>query len=201
MAAGQSQDPGWRAALSWKLFLFAAAPALLTRGLAGDEPGSVLMRVRGLWLSQIVTVAYIVAVTTFVSGEQDVSETPAWWWAAQIGYGALNIGLVLWARKRPLDATDDESLRKSYLASFMLGYAFTMSPAIIGFVGVFVVGGMAPLLVGLILFAVALLLNAPTRAAIERRQSELQGQGSTRSLMDALSSPDSTSTVERHQGT
>lgn len=181
-----NQDPGWRAAVSWKLVFFSLFPAALTPRYGSIGTGPALVRVRMLWLSSILMMLHILWVTSFVVRGQEPLETPSWWWPLQLAYSALSIGLAFWARSRELDTTDDASLRKTYIATFMLGYALSLSPALIGFVGVFIIGGMTPLLVGLVFFAAGFAINAPTRASIARRQDELQRRGSTRSLIQVL---------------
>jgi hypothetical protein len=180
-----SRDPGWRPALTWRVVVFGLFPAAaLTSRFAS---GPLLVRMRTLWLSSVLTILYLLQVTSIVVRGQH-TDGPSWWWPLQIGYSAFSIGLILWARRKPLDMTDEVSLRKSLIAAFMLGYALTMTPAVVGFVGCFIVGGLFPLLLGVALFAVALVLNAPTKVWVERRQADLHRQGSSRSLLDVLES-------------
>ncbi len=183
-------DPGWRPALNWRVVLFAAFPAALTPRYGAIGTGPVIVRIRMLWISSILMMAYIVAVTSFIVGVQGAIERPSWWWPAQLGLSLVSVGLLLWARSRPLDTTDDASLRKTYVANFMLGYALSLVPAMVGFMGVFVGGGMEPLLVGLLFFAAGISVTAPTRASIERYQEELHRSGSTKSLITLLQSQD-----------
>ncbi|HEV8621350.1 MAG TPA: hypothetical protein VGR33_00445, partial [Actinomycetota bacterium] len=60
------------------------------------------------------------------------------------------------------------------------------SAALFGFVGVFIGGSFWLYLLGLAFALPGLALIAPTRADIERRQRQIEAQGSSLSLLDAL---------------
>jgi len=179
-------DPGWRPALSWRILLYGLVPAVFVTRLAGDNSSFGIVRIRQYFLGFFVTKLYLTSVTRIVSRVQDIIDPPAWWWPVFISYSVVSLGLTLWSRSKPLDVNDESLLKKSYLASFMLGHSFALTPTMLGFVGTFIVGGMRSLLLGLGFSLLGFLVIAPTRASLKRRQDEVSRQGSTLSVLGTL---------------
>lgn len=186
---GDTRDPGWRPAFTkpqWLLLL--ALPVFGTIAARGArlERCGALVRVRVVFVSRVVSLALICLVTLRVVGEQEQRGEVGLWWALLVGIGTLDTAMVWWARTRPLDPSNPDSLRQSYVATFMLGTAVALSSALIGFVLVFITGHIEPLFVGMVFSLVGLAMIAPTRREIERREQELRSKGSPLSLVDVL---------------
>ena len=178
------RDPGWRPALTPLLLLPWGGASMVNRR---NPSSSTLTRVRTVYLRGLVTLVYLCLIRGLWLEPQ--GSNAAWWWPLQLVYSVASLIAVAWARRRPLDTNEESTLRTSFVASFMLSYALSLSPALMGFVGTFIIGSLLPLLVGAALSVVAFGLNAPTSASVMRRHEDIQRSGSTLSLIDALSEP------------
>jgi small-conductance mechanosensitive channel len=85
-----------------------------------------------------------------------------------------------------LPTSSPEPLARYYRALFFIEVGVAVAAALWGLVGVFLVGSLWIYLVGLAFGLVGLLMIAPTRSDIERRQREITEAGSPLSLQDAL---------------
>lgn len=98
---------------------------------------------------------------------------------------AGSLGLVRWARTRPLDPSSSERLAGSFRASFMLALAFAESPSVLGVLAALLGGQIWFILGGAALSLAALATVAPGRL-VQRRQLELLSMGSPMLLEQAL---------------
>jgi hypothetical protein len=142
-----------------------------------------------LWLALFLWpwVLLIVALVAFSSEDVGDPDLPP----AAVGIGVsvlslLGLGLVIWARRRKLDTSAPEALAASYRGSLLLGAAFAEWPAGWAFVGVAVGREMWILLPGLAASVIGLLLVAPSRANLDRRQVDVTASGSALSLVETL---------------
>jgi hypothetical protein len=112
------------------------------------------------------------------------------WFAGLVAiYGAAAIGLVQWARHRPLSLGSPKQLAASYRALFFIGLGYAQSAAYLGFVGVFLTDSLWVYVLGMGFGLLGLALLAPTRADITRRQQQIASLDSTKSLLEALVVP------------
>ena len=94
-----------------------------------------------------------------------------------------------WAKKE-LPGQSASELLARYRAVFFLRFALAEAPILVGFAGFFLTGGRLWVYgIGLAFGMVALLRIAPTKRDIQRRQAELNAQGSTLSLGRLLTLP------------
>lgn len=104
-------------------------------------------------------------------------------------YGLIGAGGAHWAARRPLVASDGEALAASFRANFFFGFALNESPLLVAFVFSLIREERWPYFLVLPLYLIGMSLMAPTRANLERRQRDIQSQGSPLSLGAALSVP------------
>jgi hypothetical protein len=114
------------------------------------------------------------------------------WFPIVVGaVGVWALAVILWVRRRPLDTTSLKALVASYRGMFYLGIGVAEVPVLVGFAGFFLTGELWAYLLGMTLGLLALVLVAPTRADIERRQQQIAAQGSSLSLLEVLMAPPS----------
>jgi hypothetical protein len=77
-----------------------------------------------------------------------------------------------------------QTLAASYRAVMFIGIGSANSAALFGFAGIFMGGNFWLYLLAFALPGLALI--TPTRADIERRQRQIEAQGSSHSLLDTL---------------
>lgn len=82
-----------------------------------------------------------------------------------------------------------QTLAASYRGVMFIGIGFADSVALFGFAGIFIGGKFWLYFLGLAFALVGLALIAPTRADIERRQRQIEAQGSTLTLLEILMRP------------
>jgi hypothetical protein len=100
--------------------------------------------------------------------------------------GAAAFLLIRWIRNRPLRHDDHSGLAESYRGSVLIGIALAETPALVGFTGSFFIADIWPYLLAAAISTGLLLWIAPGRREIERRQRQIQEQGSPLSLGAAL---------------
>lgn len=161
------QDPGW----------------LGFAGQAGSGPNGVSL-LRLLFLALFGAALLIGVVLTFVIEEMGSIDLPVA--AGLLAYGLVGVMGARWAMHRPLDTTDHAGLARSFNANFFIGFALAEAPLLMGFVFCFVQEERWPYFLCLPLYLVGMATIAPTRANLERRQGDLQAQGSDLSLGAAL---------------
>lgn len=148
----------------------------------GPDARAVLMR---LWLgytAAVVLVAVVgLAVAGTAAGDGDV---PAGWvalavlLAPAVAYPAV--------ARRPLTATEPAALAAEHRLRFFLGVALAESPALFGFVGLFLTGARWVLLVGVAVSVLLLAWHAPTERAVAREDERLRARGHPVTLSEAL---------------
>jgi hypothetical protein len=94
--------------------------------------------------------------------------------------------LLGWIRIRPLQIDEPSGLAQSYRRSVFTGIGLSEVPALVAFIGSFFIREIWPYLLGAAVSTGALLWIAPGRRDIERRQHQIQEQGSPLSLGTAL---------------
>jgi hypothetical protein len=165
------QDPGWRPAL--KGIVFGLIP-WAGHSLARKAGRNTLEAARAVYASVFVVPIFISLVVPFTANGGDVSD-PVVGVAVTAGAGMGALAAVVWTRRRPLAASSAQALAQSYLTNMVLGIAFAENPVLIGYVCIFIFGSVWSYVVGVTIGYIGLLLIAPTRSDIERRQAEIHG--------------------------
>jgi hypothetical protein len=129
----------------------------------------------------------VVIVST--PGRPPGDEDPRFYSISVGALGVLSLILVQWLRRRPLDVTSKEQLVASFRTNFFLGFAFTDVPIILGLIGALRTHELLIYGEALVFFVIAMLLIAPTRANLDRRQQQITAQGSPLFLVEALREP------------
>ena len=145
--------------------------------------GLKILRVIFLAMAGSHLVLLTVLPSVLPEGEEPVS--PLFLWLVLFS-GLYSVGGAVWAKSRRLDTTSPESLAGSYRADFFLGIAMAQSAGLIGYALSFVVEASWPYLVGLVFTLIGLILTAPTRGSLNRRQQQITAQGSALSLVESL---------------
>lgn len=102
--------------------------------------------------------------------------------------GTLSLAYITRLRRRPLDSRSLETLATSYRIRWLIGVGLAEAVALWGFVGTFFGGNYPTYFVGVGFSLVGLLMMAPTRGDIERRQEQITAAGSPLSLLKAVTS-------------
>jgi hypothetical protein len=123
---------------------------------------------------------------TFIAPWSDGEADPIWIPLLIGSYGAVSLALVRWTMKRPLDVRSARRVAGSYVSRLWLGIALAQSAALIGFVSVFITGDLWLYVEGLVFGVPGMVLIAPTRRNIERRQRRIEAEGSSISLLETL---------------
>jgi hypothetical protein len=171
------EDPGWLPALKG----FGAA--FFRRSPGGVKDGVTIARV--LFLSLLLSAFLILFVLSFAIERVGDPETPAWLAVASLGL--VGAAAAAWTSKRPLDVGSSSTLAASYRTNFFLGFASSEAPLLMSFVVCFVLDERWPYLVALPFFALGMAVIGPTRLNLERRQQQIERQGSDLSIGRALS--------------
>jgi hypothetical protein len=188
------EDPGWGPVLSrlkWLAIPF-VGPLLMRRArtaAAMDPVTSFRLIYAGLVFS-LLTFAWVLLLIV----ERDrwfVNDQSNWYiWVVLVACLADLLFLRL-VRSRPLKLDSPGLLAGSYRGLTFIGIGIAESGALIAFVGVFVMGTYWIYLVGLAFALFGLSEIGPTRREIQRRQQQIEEQGSSLSLITALMSPGS----------
>lgn len=177
------QDPGWKPAMTglWRALM----PWL---GFRAGRGKSTIVVLRAIWLSMLVSWAGFALVLDFVS-EGSLSSRPRWVSPLVAGLACTEIGQLLWLRARPLSLDGEAALAASYAQLSLIGFAFTNTAVLFGFVGFFLGGGMLAFLVGIPFGLAGFMIMAPTRSNLDRSQRRIRERGSALSLLTALNGP------------
>jgi F0F1-type ATP synthase membrane subunit c/vacuolar-type H+-ATPase subunit K len=153
---------------------------------AGRKPDAraVLMR---LWFAYVGAAVAVVVIGLVVGAPAEQEEAGGGLLAMLVilAPAAGYIGLT----RRPLTAEDRAALAAEHRQRFFLGVALAESPALFGFVGLFITGSTWVLLAGAAVSLVLLALHAPTPRAIQREDERLRAAGKPVTLSEALSGP------------
>lgn len=173
------EDPGWLRPLRG-IFTGAARQT----GVSGAV-GVVVTRF--LFMSLLCAAFAILVVTTIII--KQVGTPNPGLGSVVVVLGLLGIGLSAWTTRRPLDVASPSALAKSYRTNLFIGIAICEWVLFLAFVFSFIRQELWPYLIGLPMYLVAMAVIAPSQRNLERRQEQVQQQGSTLSVGQALSAP------------
>ena len=173
------EDPGWRKALVSLVPGFGL--------LAARRAGEGITRARILFLAYSSSVVYLGVLLVFiVDGPPKDGAWPG------VVVGLLGIGGMIgirWLRRQPLIGKDNRAVAGGFLSALIIGVAFAVTPAVMGFVLSIVQQARWPYVLALPFTLAGMALVAPTRAEIERRQQQMNERGSSidlgRSLLES----------------
>jgi hypothetical protein len=179
------EDPGWLPALK-RIGVGRIRPSP-----KGQPNGVIITRV--LFVSLLLFAFVILFVLSFIV--ERVGEPEGIALVAVVGLGLGGIAAAVWAAKRPLDVGSSTSLAKSYRENFFLGFALNEVPLFLSFAMCMIREEQWPYLLCFPFFALGMAVIAPSRRNLERRQQQIQHQGSSLSLGRALSHVPRTSEI------
>jgi hypothetical protein len=175
-------DPGWSGV--WRD---------AARGLIPGFGARRTQRVPGIRAMRSVFVSFVVAgvlygvILAFIDlGKSTGSPSSTQCIAIVCGIGIGSIGAVALFRNRPLDVSSADALASSYRRNLFLKVTFAQVPGLTAFALTFLSASHAVYPVGLAWSLLAFALGAPTRADVERRQSQIRVSGSPLDLLEAL---------------
>ncbi len=172
---GVAPDPGWPRGPS----LVFPMPAYLLRREGRDG-----RRVcREITVSFVYAQVVVALLAVFVMGTTGGGVAIQWLVLAAVTVGA--VGLRAWAR-RPLDCSSDGALVVGYQTRFFVRSAAANAVGLAGFVARQLGPSPWPSVVGAVVAIGLLVLDAPSRAALEREDAALARDGCGRSLIAAL---------------
>ena len=136
-----------------------------------------------------------IVVVQFIASDWNAAPTTetGLWAAFVAAIGFLDVGLVLWVKRRPVaksikepDMDETKAIATAYVASVMLGAAFSMTSFLMGFVASVITERSWMIFVGLPFALICYWVSAPTRTNLETRQRELDNSGSQISIVQAI---------------
>jgi hypothetical protein len=177
------EDPGWRH--TFKSLIPIAGPIIVRRSRQGTN---ALLSLRMIWVGIFSSLFLIGFVLFFViePSRRFKTDQASWFPAVVAILGVVTVAVIRRHRSRPLDCQSVSSLIVSYRVRFLIDHGFAQAPALAAFVGSFLMGTWWIYLLGLAFSLSAMLLVAPTRREIDRRQEQIAAQGSSLSLGRAL---------------
>ena len=194
------QDPGWRAVwkylplmvLSIPFAILAPFAILYGRRLLGRNVDGIT-RLRALFVQLQMPLVGFLVVLYFISREKGATASGfSWFPLLVIAVGFYELGGLFWLRsdrwlrsKRAQPLTP-RTAAGAYVGAFFIGIGLALTPALVGFVGVFMTGELSSYLLGLAFAVPGFLFIAPTQADMERRQRQLNERGMSFSLGEAL---------------
>jgi hypothetical protein len=179
------EDPGWRPALRAGWWAVVPILDLFARRHIERTSANQLIALRAQFFYAVLPLFLFLAILPFAASSSGSGKVD-WFTFLVAGCGVLSLVNIRWLRRRPLMTNTTQTLAASYRAVLFIGVGSANSAALFGFVGVFIGGSFWLYLLGLAFALPGLALIAPTRADIERRQREIEAQGSSLSLLDAL---------------
>jgi hypothetical protein len=184
-----AQDPGWWPALKRlpRLMIpFRGRPGTGRRPEADGLTGLRLIFigiVGSLWMSLGVLLSIVDPKDWFAPGHV------GWFPALVVAAGVASVLRLRSLGSRPLDPSSLTSLAASYRDRMFIGIAVSEAPALIAFVGTFLMGVLWVYLVGLGFSTINLILVGPTRRNLEQLQEAIRSRGSPLSVVEALVRP------------
>ena len=178
-------DPGWTPRLG-RLMLLTFIPWPSVSRLRKTQP--LLSVLRTFFEATIIRLALIALVVPWVAAGLHPT-AGSWFWILVVGLSLYTLLAIRWIRSRPLKAETSASLAMMYFASSLMGQVWAASPALYGFVCLFVMGRSWPFWMGVMFTLIDLVLVAPTRRDVSRRQEQIRAQGSRLILGQALTIP------------
>jgi hypothetical protein len=178
------EDPGWWPSLRGLRWhgIPLVGTLMMFRPRRAETDG--LVALRSVFLGLVAALLLFVVALSFIAPWDGGDEGWVPW--AVVVLGIASLAYVARIRRRPLPTSSPEPLARYYRALFFIEVGVAVAAALWGLVGVFLVGSLWIYLVGLAFGLVGLLMIAPTRSDIERRQREITEAGSPLSLQDAL---------------
>lgn len=168
-------DPGWPRFPS----LVFPMPAYLLRR-EGQDGRRVC---REITVSFVWAQVAVAALGVFVMGTTGGRVAVQWLVVGVVAAGAL--ALRAWSR-RPLDCSSDGALVVGYQTRYFIRSAVANAVGLAGFVARQLGPSPWPTVLGALVAIVMLLVDAPTRAALDREDADLARAGCGRSLVTAL---------------
>ena len=165
------EDPGWTRAMP--------GPFMPWR-----KQTDGLLTLRGIYSSLFYAGFLILYVLSAIDpGMGRVSYPLA---AGVVFMGLAGIAAAHWSTRRPLNTGSSRHLAASYRESFFLGFALNEAPLMMSFVLVFIRDEMWPYLLALPFWVIGMVVLAPGKANLRRRQQQIMAQGSMLQLVPAL---------------
>jgi hypothetical protein len=172
-------DPGWGPAL--KLLV---PYAVFLKRVRKPAWQNVLLNLRFVHVAFVsAPFLYLFVLPVLVTGAASTNGTSL---AAMAVLSAAALGLLAWVRGRPLALSSESDLVRSYRTNYFLSVAAAEAPALIGFALAIVTRSISPYLIGMLAMLLGMVLAAPSRRDIARRQEEIAERGSTLSVGAAL---------------
>jgi len=176
-------DPGWMPALRTSI-PFLIVPVIGLNWMIRRAKVDGLTLLRAFLIKFVSTLFLFLVVLLFLDPEK--GESAGWFPYLLIAIGLIELAFIRWARGRPLVTESVEKLAGVYRGSFFIGVGMAYSAALFGFVCFFINGRLWLYLVGMAFSLIGLTWIAPTRQDIERRQGQIEAQGTSLSLGKAL---------------
>jgi len=177
-------DPGWGPAVQTFVVSY------FSLGLAGrkrqkDLDGLTITRI--LFLSLVLAGFLVVFVMSVIIPSFGDIETPLA--IIVVVQGLAGVAGASWARNRPLDVSDAQTLAGSYRTLFFLGFSLSETPLLIAVAITFLTDDLWPVIIAFPFFVIAMALSAPGVANLARHQQRITAAGSSLSLVSALMQP------------
>lgn len=152
--------------------------------------GDGLDSLRVIYLSLVIAPAMLLVVLLFIFPAPGQAPEP-WGPPALLlsAFGVVILIVLSVRRGKPLAGSTETELAAAYRGDLFVGVGLAESVILFSFVGVFITGAIQVYLVGLLLGYAGLLVIAPTRRNLARRQEQLGPQGYNLSLVRALRKP------------
>lgn len=178
MSVDPHQDPGW---------LPAFKRALPGAASGGPEGVGGLLLIRALFITLTLAAFMILFVLTFII--EDIGSPDPLLAGVVVAVSLAGVAGGLWTRGRPLEGSDASEVAGAYRTLFFVGFAVNEVALVCGFVLSFLQEELWPYLTALSLFTVGMLLIAPGRRNLDKRDEQLRARGSAISLRAALNEP------------
>ncbi len=178
------EDPGWPPVFRAAWWVVVPILDVFARRHINRTSANQLIALRAQFFTAISPLFLFLAILPFIASSG--SDKVDWLPFLVAGCGVLSLANILWLRRHALMTNTAQTLAASYRASMFIGIGSASSPALFGFAGIFVGEKFWLYLLGLAFALLGFALIAPTRADIERRQRQIEAQGSSFSLLDAL---------------
>jgi hypothetical protein len=180
-----SEDPGWRPILKRPLTM---VPGLSLFSLRDRSRENAIVGLRSMFVRLAVSLWLFALILLFVvPGDRWwATDTNAWFLAVVLGMGLLGNLVLRAGRRRRLDTTSPRKLAASFLARTFINFGLAESIALVGFAGAFVMDALWIYLVGLAFATIGFMSFGPTKRELDRRQRQIEEQGSQLSLLGAL---------------
>lgn len=197
----EDQDPGWRVPLrsaAYLLIPFVGAWRLIRQLPHRQADGLITLRM--IFLGLVSSLLLFAFVLTFVIDPDDWFASPednSWFTYVVLLAGIGSWAGVNWVLARPLDLTTGSKLADTYRAQAFMGIGYAEFPALVGFVGTFLMEVLWIYLVGLVFSLLGLIRAGPTRRNLGHVQERVRREGSPLSIVRELRQPSGSGDSER----